>query len=96
MLALGRAERAVFKSGRNIPKTEIRPVNELNAYEILRRRKVLFTKEAFEAVVANPESFQANGSGGVRPDGRSRVRVRGSGRKGTERWIFTTRSFDRW
>jgi len=32
----------------------------LNAYEILRRRKVLFTKDAFEAVVANPMSFRAS------------------------------------
>jgi large subunit ribosomal protein L4 len=49
----------VYRSGRNIPKTEIRPVHELNAYEICRRRKLVFTKEAFETVLANPSTYQA-------------------------------------
>jgi len=49
----------VCKSGRNIPKTEVVPVHELNAYEILRRRKILFTMKAFEAVLANPQTFRA-------------------------------------
>lgn len=49
----------VYKSGRNVPKTEIRPVTELNAYEILRRRKVLFTRPAFEAVMAHPSTYRA-------------------------------------
>ncbi|MBP7935008.1 MAG: 50S ribosomal protein L4 [Phycisphaerae bacterium] len=49
---------AVFKSGRNVPKTEIRPVTELNAYEILRRRKVLFTRLAFEVVMAHPSTYR--------------------------------------
>jgi len=61
VLALGKPDEIVYKSGRNIPKTEIMPVYELNAYEILRRRKVLFTRDAFEAVLANPMSFRANG-----------------------------------
>jgi large subunit ribosomal protein L4 len=60
-LALAKPNDAIYKSGRNIPKTEIMPAYELNAYEILRRRKLLFTKEAFEAVVANPMSFRPNG-----------------------------------
>jgi large subunit ribosomal protein L4 len=62
VLALAQPNEAIYKSGRNIPKTEIMPAYELNAYEILRRRKVLFTKDAFEAVVANPMSFRANGA----------------------------------
>jgi large subunit ribosomal protein L4 len=53
------ANSVLFKSGRNIAKTDIRQVHELNAYEILRRRKVVFTKPAFEAVLANPKSFKA-------------------------------------
>lgn len=60
VLALGHPDEMLYKSGRNIPKTEIIPAHELNAYEILRRRKVLFTKDAFEAVVANPMSFRAS------------------------------------
>lgn len=58
VLALAKPDEVIYKSGRNIPKTEIMPACELNAYEILRRRKLLFTKEAFEAVVANPMSFR--------------------------------------
>lgn len=50
---------SIWKSGRNIPRTEIRPVHELNAYDLLRRRKVLFTRGAFETVLAHPDSFRA-------------------------------------
>ncbi len=39
----------VYLSGRNLPKTEIRAVEQLNAYEVLRRPKLVFTKPAFEA-----------------------------------------------
>jgi len=58
VLALGSPSEAIYKSARNIPRTEIRQVHELNAYEILRRRKLLFTKPAFEAVVANPKTYR--------------------------------------
>lgn len=39
----------VYKSGRNIPRVEIRPVAELNAFDILARRKLVFTRAAFAA-----------------------------------------------
>ena len=39
----------LFKSGRNIPRAEIRDVAELNAFDILSRRKLIFTPEAFVA-----------------------------------------------
>ncbi len=65
IVALDRPNPAVLKSGRNIPKTEIKPVGELNAYEILRRRKILFSKAAFEAVLANPDSYEVKASGQV-------------------------------
>ena len=38
----------VYKSGRNIPRTEVRDVATLNAFEILSRRKLIFTQEAFQ------------------------------------------------
>jgi large subunit ribosomal protein L4 len=57
VLALDQVNPIILKSGRNIPKTEIRRVAELNAYEILRRRKLLFSRPAFEAVLADPESY---------------------------------------
>jgi large subunit ribosomal protein L4 len=37
----------VYKSARNIPKVAVMPVAELNAGDICRHRKMLFTKEAF-------------------------------------------------
>ncbi len=58
VLALDSLKPTVYKSGRNIPRTEIRRVQELNAYEILRRRKLLFTRSAFEAVVRNPQTYR--------------------------------------
>ena len=57
VVAIEKLNPAVYKSGRNIPKTEVRPVHELNAYEILRRRKLLFTKAALEAVIADPVTY---------------------------------------
>jgi ribosomal protein L4 len=52
----------LYKSGRNIPKTEIRPVGELCAYEVLRRRKLVFTKSAFEKLLADPVTLGVAGT----------------------------------
>ncbi len=38
----------VYKSGRNIPRIEIMSVADLNAFAILQRQKLVFTKSAFE------------------------------------------------
>lgn len=38
----------LYKSSRNIPKVEIMPVAELNAFAVLRRRQLVFTRSAFE------------------------------------------------
>lgn len=62
LLALEGLNPVVYKSGRNIPRTEVRPVSELCAYEILRRRKVLFSRAALEAVLANPRTYRAGGN----------------------------------
>jgi large subunit ribosomal protein L4 len=53
----------VYKSGRNIPKTEIRLVEQLNAYEILRRRHMLTTKEGLAQILRGPEQAEASGEG---------------------------------
>lgn len=49
----------LWKSGRNIPKTDIRQAHELNAYDLLSRKKVLFTRAAMEAVLAHPDTYRA-------------------------------------
>jgi large subunit ribosomal protein L4 len=59
VLALGEPNEALYKSGRNIQKTEIRPVSELCAYEVLRRRKLVFTKSAFETLLRDPVALKS-------------------------------------
>ncbi len=41
-----------YKSGRNIPRTDIRLVDDLNAYDVLRRPRVIFTKPAFARMLS--------------------------------------------
>ncbi|MCP4251777.1 MAG: 50S ribosomal protein L4 [bacterium] len=54
VIALHEPDANVHKSGRNLPKTEVRLVNELNAYEILRRRKLIFSRPAFDLLAQDP------------------------------------------
>jgi len=49
VLATAGLDPVLYKSGRNIPRTEVRDVAELNALDILSRRKLIFTREAFVA-----------------------------------------------
>jgi large subunit ribosomal protein L4 len=39
---------ALFKSGRNLDRIEIMNVADLNAFDVLSRRRLIFTKDAFE------------------------------------------------
>ena len=48
---------ALLKSGRNIPRANIMNVGDLNARDILTRRRLVFTRDAFETfrqIVATP------------------------------------------
>lgn len=58
LVALGAPNAVLFKSGRNLPRVDIKQVHELNAYDLLRRKKVLFTRGALEAVLADPETYK--------------------------------------
>lgn len=60
-VALERDDRLIYLSGRNIPRTEVKPVRELNAYDVLRRRKLLFTREAFDCLVSDPVLLTGDG-----------------------------------
>jgi large subunit ribosomal protein L4 len=51
LLATNKAEPNLFKSGRNIPTLAMKLVGELNAYDVLKARNVVFTPEAFKALV---------------------------------------------
>ncbi len=48
VLATNGVDQNVYKSGRNIPRTDVLDVAMLNAGQILARRKLIFTREAFE------------------------------------------------
>ena len=42
-----------YKSARNLPRVNILPVSDLNAYAVLRPKQLLVTKAAMDAFVAN-------------------------------------------
>ncbi len=42
-------DRTLYLSGRNIPRTRVMDVAELNAWEILRHKHLIFTRSAFAA-----------------------------------------------
>jgi ribosomal protein L4 len=44
--------RASIRAARNLPDVQLRPVEEFNAYDVLKYRDVLLTKEALERLVA--------------------------------------------
>ncbi len=51
LVTIGTEDVNLYKSAKNIPKVAVIPVAELNAGDICRHRKMLFTKEAFLAVL---------------------------------------------
>lgn len=52
LVAMHERNQNVYLSGRNVADTDLRLVDDLNAYDVLRRRKLIFTRPAFERVVA--------------------------------------------
>ena len=50
LIVISKANEAVWKSARNIPSVKIMVSMELNAYEILRPKKILLTKEALSSI----------------------------------------------
>lgn len=59
VLALADRDEHTHRAGRNIPRTEIRLVSELNAYEVLRRRKLVFTRPALERLMQGTKTVRA-------------------------------------
>ncbi|MBN2183676.1 MAG: 50S ribosomal protein L4 [Sedimentisphaerales bacterium] len=51
LVAISAADTNVYKSAQNVPRVAVMPVNELNAGEICRYRKMLFTKKAFLSII---------------------------------------------
>lgn len=52
VVALHERDRNAILSGRNVANTEIRLVDDLNAYDVLLRSRLIFTRPAFERIVS--------------------------------------------
>lgn len=57
VLTLHERDENVWLSSRNIPRTEVRVLEDLNAYDVLRRRKLVLTRPAFERLMRNPATL---------------------------------------
>ena len=53
LITLGEYDTAIYKSARNIQKIDVAALKDLNAGVICNKQKVLFTKEAFESLLAS-------------------------------------------
>jgi large subunit ribosomal protein L4 len=51
LLALPAGETVLYKSARNLPRVRVRPVSDLNAFDVLWPSRVVFTRPAFEAML---------------------------------------------
>ncbi len=49
VLATAGIDANLHKSGRNLSRTHVTPVTDLNAYEIISSRRLIFTRDAFSA-----------------------------------------------
>jgi len=59
LVTIGSADDNLYKSARNIPGVAVMPVSQLNAGDICRYHKVLFTKEAF-LLLLNKDNVSEN------------------------------------
>ena len=59
VLAVHERDEKLVRSSRNIPATEVRMLDDLTAYEVLRRRKLIFTKAAFERLASGSVTGRA-------------------------------------
>jgi len=50
LIVIPRVNETVWKSARNIPSVKVMTSTELNAYEVLKPKKVLLTKEALSSI----------------------------------------------
>lgn len=58
LLATHERNDTAVRSARNIPAADVRVVDELSAYEVLRRGKLIFTKPAFERLIGGAAKVQ--------------------------------------
>lgn len=58
LLATHEPDRHVYLSGRNVQGTDVCAVGDINAFDVLRREKLVFTKAAFERLQGDPVRLQ--------------------------------------
>lgn len=51
LLTLAERDEVLFRSARNIPDITVRPVEDLNAFEVATRQKMLLTREAMDRLL---------------------------------------------
>lgn len=51
LVTIGQQDTMIYKSARNLPKVDVMVVSDLNAGDICNRRKMLFTRDAFNALL---------------------------------------------
>ena len=59
LLALHERDENIARSGRNLPRTDVCLVGDLNAYDILRRKKLILSRPAFEMLASDPVTLRS-------------------------------------
>jgi len=54
-IALADGNENVYLSARNLPRTDVRPVGELNAYDVLSRNRLVMTRDALTRLLSDPQ-----------------------------------------
>ncbi len=62
VLAVPDRDRNVHLSARNLARTDVRVLADLNAYDVLRRDKLVFSKPAFERLLEHASAKNGGGS----------------------------------
>ena len=53
VVTLNQQDENIYKSARNLPKVDVMSISNLNAGDICRRQKMLFTKDAFLSLISS-------------------------------------------
>jgi large subunit ribosomal protein L4 len=51
LLALAGRDELLWRAGRNIAALDLKPLGEVNAYDVLRSRKIVFVRDAFRSLL---------------------------------------------
>ncbi len=76
-------DQQIYRSARNLAGVAVSPASEINAYSVLRSRRVLVTKAALDALVASAKAHvaggdDANGAAPAKPARTKRVTTKSS------------------